>query len=150
MSEIHVKRPINSFMIFARKYRPIIAQEKKITNNSQISQLLGNAWNKLSADQKQKYITMADMIKIQHMKEHPGYKYKPRLKRRISSKVSKKKVDNSHNITSKKSPRSYLHKTYEDNNAYKINNTTNDILLDMGTEIDYYEYMQSLYDMNIN
>ena len=112
MSEIYIKRPINSFMIYARKHRPLIAFKNKNLTNSRISELLGLSWNNLNDSEKKVYTGLAELEKQYHKNKYPNYIYKPRSKKNI--KVTKKtKID------------------------YKK---------DIEEEIDYYEYMQTLYE----
>ncbi|XP_065071794.1 uncharacterized protein LOC135696350 [Rhopilema esculentum] len=47
-----IKRPMNAFMLWARKYRSLVAKEFSEASNSEISVKLGEIWNELTSDQQ--------------------------------------------------------------------------------------------------
>jgi hypothetical protein len=81
MSSKHIKRPNNSFMEFAKIYRPILSADNKKINNTDISRLLGKKWMTLSSTERQYFKNKADIAKMTHKCEFPDYKYKPRSRK---------------------------------------------------------------------
>ena len=56
-------KPMNSFMVFAQEYRPIIAQNNRAMPNAEVSKQLGRAWRSLSEQEKEPYRKKAEELK---------------------------------------------------------------------------------------
>ncbi len=76
----HVKRPINSFMLWTKTYRPILFKQNPNVNNSVISILLGQKWNALSYKEKKIYKDKAEQVKLEHKEQNPDYIFRPTKK----------------------------------------------------------------------
>lgn len=68
----NVKRPMNAFMVWAREYRPKLANRLPNANNAEISIKLGQVWNDLSNEEKKPFYEEAERIKNKHKLENPG------------------------------------------------------------------------------
>ena len=91
--EEHIKRPMNSFMVWSRMKRQQLAQENPKMHNSEISRRLGLEWKQLTDEQKQPYVDEAKRIRAEHMREYPDYKYKPRRRNKSAIKVNEKRPE---------------------------------------------------------
>ncbi|KAF8183653.1 hypothetical protein BJ912DRAFT_544381 [Pholiota molesta] len=72
----HVSRPRNAFILF----RCDFVRQKKIPRSVEkdhrnISRIVGSIWRKMSAQEKEPWVKMADEEKANHMKVHPGYRF---------------------------------------------------------------------------
>ena len=77
---MYIKRPPNSFMLWAQTNRPILSAENSSLTNSKISTLLGQQWKTLSNDEKKSYKDKAEQVKQEHKIQFPNYKYRPEKK----------------------------------------------------------------------
>ena len=89
----HIKRPMNSFMVWSREKRCEILKKHPGINNAVVSKTLGAAWKSLSEEDKKPYVYEAQRLAEQHRDDHPEYKYRPRRKKSRSKAI--KAVDDS-------------------------------------------------------
>ena len=80
----HIKRPMNSFMVWSRIERKKISEANPKMHNSEISKRLGQSWKLLSEEDRKPYAEEAKRLRQLHMKEHPEYKYRPKRKPKVS------------------------------------------------------------------
>lgn len=78
----HVKRPMNSFMIWAQSMRRQLAEQYPHVHNAELSKMLGKLWRMLSPEEKQPYVDEAAKLDKQHKQDNPGYKYKPKRRQK--------------------------------------------------------------------
>ncbi|XP_033606920.1 HMG box-containing protein 1 isoform X2 [Cryptotermes secundus] len=65
------KRPMNAFMLFAKKYRLELIQLHPGKDNRAISVILGEAWRNLPAVDKEAYVTEARIMAQERKRLHP-------------------------------------------------------------------------------
>lgn len=71
----HIKRPANSFILFSKKYRPLVHQRHPNSDNRTVSKILGEWWYALNQNEKNKYKVEANQQKEDHFKKHPEFKW---------------------------------------------------------------------------
>uniref|UniRef100_A0A915JDS6 HMG box domain-containing protein n=1 Tax=Romanomermis culicivorax TaxID=13658 RepID=A0A915JDS6_ROMCU len=76
---------MNSFMVWSQSERKKICEKQPEIHNAEISKILGARWREMTDAQKQPFVAEAERLKIQHMLEHPHYKYMPRKKTKKTS-----------------------------------------------------------------
>ncbi|XP_063234053.1 putative transcription factor capicua isoform X2 [Bacillus rossius redtenbacheri] len=84
-----IRRPMNAFMIFSKRHRPIVHQRHPNQDNRTVSKILGEWWYALGTEEKQKYHELASEIKEAHFKEHPDWKWCSKDRRKSSTSSCK-------------------------------------------------------------
>ncbi|KIH64165.1 HMG box [Ancylostoma duodenale] len=74
-SREHIRRPMNAFMIFSKRHRPMVHSKYPNRDNRTVSKILGEWWYALGADEKQQYHKLATQVKEAHFKAHPDWKW---------------------------------------------------------------------------
>ena len=86
-----IRRPMNAFMIFSKRHRPLVHQKHPNQDNRTVSKILGEWWYALGPEEKQKYHDLAHQVKEAHFKAHPKWKWCNKERRKSSSSVKSDK-----------------------------------------------------------
>lgn len=70
-----IRRPMNSFMIYAQRHRTKVHELYPQCDNRTVSKILSETWYALDADKKQKYNDLADEIRKDHFRLNPDFKW---------------------------------------------------------------------------
>uniref|UniRef100_A0A1I7ZJA0 HMG box domain-containing protein n=1 Tax=Steinernema glaseri TaxID=37863 RepID=A0A1I7ZJA0_9BILA len=84
----HIRRPMNAFMIFSKRHRPLVHEKYPNRDNRAVSKILGEWWYALGTEEKQKYHDLASQVKEAHFKAHPEWKWSSRERKKSSLSVS--------------------------------------------------------------
>nr|XP_039271158.1 putative transcription factor SOX-14 [Styela clava] len=90
----HIKRPLNAFMVWSQIERHKITSKAPKMHNAEISRNLGKRWRELEDSKKRPFIIEAERLRLQHMRDHPDYKYKPKKRTKSMSKKENEEVEN--------------------------------------------------------
>ncbi|PAV83848.1 hypothetical protein WR25_19588 isoform B [Diploscapter pachys] len=74
-SREHIRRPMNAFMIFSKRHRPLVHSKYPNRDNRTVSKILGEWWYALGAEEKAEYHKLATQVKEAHFKAHPDWKW---------------------------------------------------------------------------
>ncbi|TFK33739.1 hypothetical protein BDQ12DRAFT_690688 [Crucibulum laeve] len=72
------KRPMNAFMIFARRRRPQVSAENQSMRTGEISKILSKEWTTMQPTEKQFYLDQAKQLKDTFNTKYPDYVYRRR------------------------------------------------------------------------
>lgn len=83
------RRPMNAFMLFAKRYRLEITQKHPGKDNRAISVILGDEWKSLSSEDRKVYILEAKNLAEEHKKIYPDC-WKRKRTTQVSSRTNRK------------------------------------------------------------
>jgi len=129
----HIRRPMNAFMIFSKKHRPLVHQKYPNSDNRTVSKILGNWWYSLAPEEKTQYSSLAQQYKEAHFKQHPDWKWCSKVNsieknltetdKKKTNKGAKRKNKNSISIDSFNNQQN---KNLNSNNANSIQSKNDD------------------------
>lgn len=77
-----VRRPMNAFMLFSKRHRPLVHQQHPNKDNRTVSKVLGQWWYSLTPKEKAEYHKLALQIKEEHYKAHPEWRWSTKEKQK--------------------------------------------------------------------
>ncbi|CAF2589316.1 unnamed protein product [Rotaria sp. Silwood2] len=86
-----VKRPMNGFLLWARGERKRVSSDGYGVSQTSLSKLLGETWRRMSVEEKQPFLDMAETLKRQHHIDHPGYRFKPKQRSSTANRTKARK-----------------------------------------------------------
>ncbi|VDN03394.1 unnamed protein product [Thelazia callipaeda] len=90
----HIRRPMNAFMIFSKRHRPLVHEKYPNRDNRTVSKILGEWWYALGSEEKEKYHDLAIQVKEAHFRAHPDWKWCSRDRKKTSNGVRKEMGSN--------------------------------------------------------
>jgi len=100
-SIVHIKRPMNAFMVYSQIERQRIIEQNPNAHNAEISKFLGKKWKSLSQEEKDPFIQQAEKLRQLHMAEFPDYKYRPKKKTRTRKTSESPRYSGDYDMVSK-------------------------------------------------
>ncbi|XP_033246002.1 putative transcription factor capicua isoform X11 [Drosophila miranda] len=83
-----IRRPMNAFMIFSKKHRKMVHKKHPNQDNRTVSKILGEWWYALKPEQKAQYHELASVVKDEHFKQHPEWKWCSKDRRKSSTSTA--------------------------------------------------------------
>lgn len=71
-----IPRPMNSFMLYAKRHRTKVHELYPLCDNRTVSKILSETWYALDSEKKQKYNDLAAEMRRDHFRLHPDFKWK--------------------------------------------------------------------------
>lgn len=75
-SKKKIRRPMNSFMIYAKRHRTQVHQLYPLCDNRTVSKILSETWYAMEPEKKLKYHDLAAAMREEHFRQHPDFKWK--------------------------------------------------------------------------
>ncbi|KAJ8711812.1 hypothetical protein PYW08_008766 [Mythimna loreyi] len=81
----HIRRPMNAYMIFAKRHRHIVHQMHHNIDNRVVSKILAEWWYFFKPEEKQMYKKLANDVKKAHTQAYPGWEWCSKERKKSSS-----------------------------------------------------------------
>ncbi|GMT36118.1 hypothetical protein PFISCL1PPCAC_27415, partial [Pristionchus fissidentatus] len=75
VDKTHIRRPMNAFMIFSKRHRPLVHAKYPSRDNRTVSKILGEWWYALGPEKKQEYHELAAQVKEAHHRAFPDWRW---------------------------------------------------------------------------
>ncbi|XP_065639956.1 sex-determining region Y protein [Hydra vulgaris] len=126
------KRPMNSFLLWAKSVRKNFSNDNPNLTNTEISRVLGKVWKEMSEVEKLPFIQSAKCLRTKFLNDYPNYQY-----------LCKKRKFNQVNNTSFSKMASKLGSN--DLNAYEIFKCLNMSEIIEHKDLKSFGYLQSVF-----
>eukprot|EP00111_Clytia_hemisphaerica_P022023 TCONS_00064745-protein len=135
--EDEVKRPMNSFLLWAKIMRKQYASKNPNMHNAEISKLLGKIWNSMTTKDKRPYVEQAERLRVVHMRTYPNYRYAPK----------RRKERRNHRMISPEVAAALHNTLFDVNNIINEQISQTDVL---SQNLKSYGYLRSAFQQNRN
>ncbi|KAL8737542.1 MAG: hypothetical protein Q9181_001594 [Wetmoreana brouardii] len=88
-----IARPPNAFILYRQHHHSKVVDANPGLHNNQISIMLGQQWQKETAETKAQFKLMAEDIKKKHLHAHPDYQYQPRKPTEKKRRMTRRKAE---------------------------------------------------------
>jgi hypothetical protein len=89
----HIRRPMNSFMLFSQEQRAKIHLANPNRDNRNVSKILGEKWYSLTPIEQEQYRIRAKQLRNEHFKQNPSFKWTNQLNKSSFSNIQSNNKD---------------------------------------------------------
>jgi len=73
-NEVHIKKPLNAFMLYMKEMRPVVRAECEEKESAVINQILGRRWHGLTREEQSVFFMKARQERVRHQQLHPNWR----------------------------------------------------------------------------
>ncbi|KAK3691890.1 slightly ste11-like protein [Vermiconidia calcicola] len=84
-SDPKIPRPRNAFILYRQHHQANVVAQNPGLANPEISKIIGEQWQGLPTDEKNKWKALAEEEKLRHQQQYPTYRYQPKRNGRRNS-----------------------------------------------------------------